>query len=54
MTYNFCLEFYLTGSDTDVYKAAQELKVGDVIDIEGFLYWYNEPNTHITAITKAE
>ena len=50
-TYEFCVEFYLCGSDTDVYKAVEGLKVGDVIDLEGFLYWYEGPNLHTTAIT---
>ena len=50
-TYNFCVESYLTGADTDVYKAVEALKVGDVIDMEGFLYWYDGVNPHITSVT---
>ncbi|MBR4880173.1 MAG: hypothetical protein IKU13_10155, partial [Clostridia bacterium] len=50
-TYTFTVESYLTDSSTDVYKAAQGLNVGDVIDMEGFLYWYEGVNPHITAIT---
>ena len=50
-TYTFTVESYLTDSTTDVYKAAQGLNVGDVIDMEGFLYWYEGVNPHITAIT---
>lgn len=50
-TYTFCVESYLCGSDTDVYKAVEALKVGDVIDAEGFLYWYNGANPHITSVT---
>ena len=50
-TYDFCVERYLTDPDSDVYKAVGELKVGDKVDIEGFLYWYNGVNTHITAIS---
>ncbi len=50
-TYELCIEYYLTGSDTDVYKACEALKVGDTIDIEGFLYWYEGPNPHVTSIT---
>ena len=46
--YSFCVEFYLTGADTDVYKAVSELQAGDVIDVEGYLYWYEGVNTHIT------
>ena len=50
-TFAFLVRSYLTGPDTDVYKAAKELKVGDTIDCEGFLYWYDGVNPHITAIT---
>lgn len=50
--YDFCVEVYLTGVDTDVYKAFADLAEGDVVDIEGFLYWYNGVNTHITSVTK--
>ena len=48
-----CIEFYLCGKDTDVYKAVEGLKVGDVIDMEGFLYWYEGANPHITSIKPA-
>jgi len=53
-TYDFCVEFYLCGQDTDVYKAVEGLKVGDVIDMEGFLYWYNGANPHITKVSAAQ
>ena len=53
-TYDFCVEFYLCGQDTEVYKAVEALNVGDVIDMEGFLYWYNGANPHIIKITPAE
>ena len=49
--YSFCVERYLTGPESDLYKAVSELKAGDVVDLEGFLYWYNGPNTHITGVT---
>ena len=49
-TYTFTVESYLCGPDTDVYKAVEDLHIGDVIDLEGFLYWYNGPNPHITAV----
>ena len=49
-TYSFTVEYYLCGPDTDVYKAVKDFKVGDVIDLEGFLYWYEGPNPHITAV----
>jgi len=52
-TYDFCVEFYLCGQDTEVYKAVEALNVGDVVDLEGFLYWYEGANPHITAVTPA-
>ena len=52
--YDFCVERYLTGPETDVYKAFAELEVGTKIDVEGFLYWYEGVNTHITAVKAAE
>lgn len=53
-TYDFCVEYYLCNNDTDVYKAVEALKVGDVIDVECFLYWYNAANPHLTAVTVAK
>ena len=50
-TYTFTVESYLRGKDTDVYKAVEGLKVGDTIDLAGFLYWYNGANPHITEVT---
>ncbi|MBQ2876008.1 MAG: hypothetical protein IJE25_03275 [Clostridia bacterium] len=49
-TYTFVIEYYLTGADSDAYKAVQALKVGDVIDLEGFLYWYDGAQPHITSV----
>lgn len=50
--YDFCVESYLTGPDTDTYKAFADLAEGDKVDIEGFLYWYKGVNTHITSVAK--
>ena len=33
-TISCCIESYLTGADSDVYKAVEALKVGDVVDAE--------------------
>lgn len=49
-TYTFCVESYLTGDGTDVYEAVEALKVGDVVDMEGFLYWYEGVQPHITSV----
>jgi hypothetical protein len=50
-TYTFTVESYLRGQDTDVYKAVEALKIGDTIDMEGFLYWYEGMQPHITSVT---
>ena len=50
--YNFCVEVYLTGTESDVYKTVGSLAEGDKVDVEGFVYWYEGMNPHITAITK--
>lgn len=51
ITYTFTVESYLTDADTDVYKAVEALKIGDMVDMEGFLYWYEGINPHITKVT---
>lgn len=51
-SYDFCVESYLTAPDSDLYKAVGELDAGDVVDVEGFLYWYQGANPHITSVTK--
>ena len=48
--YDFCVERYLTDPDTEVYKAVGALKEGDVIDVEGFLYWYEGAQPHVTSV----
>ena len=53
-SYSFCVEIYLTGTETQVYQTVGTLSAGDVVDIEGFLYWYQGANPHITSITVAE
>ena len=53
-TYSFVVESYLCDNTTDVYKAVKELQVGDVIDLEGFLFWYEVVNPHITSVKAAE
>ncbi len=48
--YTFVIESYLTDKNSDVYNAVKALNVGDTIDMEGFLYWYNGVQPHITSI----
>ena len=52
-TYTFTVESYLCGPDTAVYAAVKGLNVGNVIDMEGFLYWYEGVNPHIISVTAA-
>ena len=53
-TYTFTVESYLCGKGTDVYEGIKALNIGDKIDMEGFLYWYEGVNPHITAVTAAK
>ena len=39
------------GENTYTFTVESYLKVGDKIDAEGFLYWYEGVNPHITAVT---
>ena len=50
-SYSFCVEVYLTDPSSDVYTTVGTLEVGNVVDVEGFLYWYEGVNPHITAIS---
>ena len=49
--YEFCVEFYLCGKETGVYKAVEALQAGNLVDLEGFLYWDEGANPHITSVT---
>ena len=53
-TYTFTVESYLCDNTTDVYAAVKNLKIGDKIDMEGFLYWYEGVNPHITSVKAAK
>ena len=50
--YSFLVESDEFGLGSDVYTAAQGLAVGDVVNLEGFLYWYNGAQPHISSISK--
>ena len=54
VSYSFCVEAYNTATlfGSETYTTASGLTAGDKIYIEGFLYWYDGANTHITKITK--
>lgn len=52
-TYTFTVESYLCDNTTKVYNAVKNLQIGDTIDMEGFLYWYEGVNPHITSVVAA-
>ena len=52
--YTFVVEYYLCGPGSDAYEAVRNLEIGDVIDAEGFLYWYDGVQPHITKVTVQE
>ena len=49
----FVIEYWQASAE-GARETAKTLKVGDKIDVEGFLYWYNGPQTHVTGITIAD
>lgn len=50
--YTFTVNAYMigTGADSEVYRAIEALQIGDVINVEGFLYWYNGAQPHVTQL----
>ena len=51
LEYSFVVESYLCYNGSEAYEAAEALEVGQTVDMEGFLYWYEGPQVHITSIT---
>ena len=47
----FVVRRYLTAPGSEVYETVKNLQVGDTVDIEGFLYWYEGAQPHISSIT---
>lgn len=45
--YTFTVETDECPEGSDVYNTVLGLNVGDTIDLEGFLYWYNAPQIHV-------
>ena len=48
---SLCVESNLTNVNSNTYQIAENLEVGNIIDVEGFLYWNYGPNPRITTIT---
>lgn len=53
-TYTFTVESNLCDSSTQVYSDVKNLQIGQTINMEGFLYWYEGVNPHITSVTVVE
>ncbi|MBO4358640.1 MAG: hypothetical protein IKX97_01030 [Erysipelotrichaceae bacterium] len=49
-TYTFVIEYYLCHEGSDAYEAVRSLNVGDTVNIEGFLYWYEGAQPHVTSV----
>ena len=49
--YTFTVESSLSDPNSEVYQTVKNLEVGQTVDLEGYLYWYQGPNPHITSVT---
>jgi hypothetical protein len=47
----FVVKAQMYGNDTDLYRTVQNLRVGDTVDLEGILCWYNGPQPLLTSIS---
>lgn len=46
----FVIPYYLCGPSSDAYQTVITMDVGDTVNLEGFLYWYDGPEPHITSV----
>ena len=53
-TYTFVIESYLTGDGTEVYEAVEAIEIGTLVNMEGYLYWYEGAQPHIISVTVPE
>lgn len=49
-TCTFMVESYLCSKKTAVYKDVEALKPGEKINLEGFVFWFEEANPNITKV----
>lgn len=49
-TITLTIESYLCDNTTDIYETVENLNVGDTVDVEGYLYWYEGANPHIVGM----
>ena len=48
--FTFVVESDLCDNTTAAYAAVENLKVGDIVNVTGFLYWYEGPQLHTTGL----
>ena len=51
LVYSFVVESSLCFDGSPAYEAVEALEVGQTVDIEGFLYWYNGAQPHVVSLT---
>lgn len=49
--YQFLVESDLFTTGSEVYEAVKKLEVGQTVDLQGYLYWYNGPQLWTSAVT---
>ena len=49
--YSFTVETDLCGADSEVYQTVKGLQIGDQIDLDCYLFWYEGLNPHVVGIT---
>lgn len=49
--YTFTIESNLTESGSEVYETVKSLEIGQTVDMEGYLYWYEGANPHVVSVT---
>ena len=47
----FVVHSALRSSDSDAYRTARNLRIGDTVDAEAYLYWYNGPQPWVTELS---
>ena len=47
---SFVVKAQLRGTDSDTYRAVQNLRIGDTVDLEGIMFWYNGPQPLVTSV----
>ena len=51
MESSFVVKEQLRGTDSETYRTVQSLRVGDTVDLQGILFWYNGSQPFVTSIS---